>query len=44
MATAFTFMAKKGLKYLSPETAEAMSNDYEDAIVISNRVATSKKK
>ena len=37
MATAFTFMAKKGLKYLSPETAEEMAKDYEEAVVISNR-------
>lgn len=31
MATAFTFMAKKGLKYMTPETAEAMAKDYEEA-------------
>lgn len=37
MATAFTFMAKKGLKYLTPETAEAMAKDYEEAVVISNQ-------
>ena len=37
MATAFTFMAKKGLKYLTPETAEAMAKDYEEAVVISNK-------
>ena len=28
MATAFTFMAKKGLKFMTPETAEAMAEDY----------------
>lgn len=31
MATAFTFMAKKSLKYISPETAEAMAKDYNEA-------------
>lgn len=37
MATAFTFMAKKGLKYMTPETAEAMAKDYEEARAITNR-------
>ena len=37
MATAFTFMAKKGLKYLSPESAEQIAKDYEEAQLISNR-------
>lgn len=37
MATAFTFMAKKGLKFVSPETAEAMAKDYEEAQLISAR-------
>lgn len=37
MATAFTFMAKKGLKYMTPETAEQMAKDYEEAEVISNK-------
>lgn len=31
MATAFTFMAKKCLKYITPETAESMAKDYEEA-------------
>lgn len=31
MATAFTFMAKKSLKYLTPETAEQVAKDYEEA-------------
>lgn len=44
MATAFTFMAKKGLKYLSPETAEEMANDYEEAVVISNRATSERMK
>ena len=35
MATAFTFMAKKGIKFMTPETAEAMAKDYEEAKVIS---------
>ena len=34
MATAFTFMAKKGLKYMTPETAEQMAKDYEEALPI----------
>lgn len=34
MATAFTFMAKKGLKYMSPETAEQIAKDYEEARTI----------
>lgn len=37
MATAFTFMAKKGLKYLTPETAEAMAKDYAEAKSISDQ-------
>lgn len=31
MATAFTFMAKKGLKFMTPETAEQMAEDYAEA-------------
>lgn len=31
MATAFTFMAKKCLKYITPETAQSMAKDYEEA-------------
>lgn len=37
MATAFTFMAKKGLKYMTPETAEAMAKDYAEAKAIANQ-------
>lgn len=37
MATAFTFMAKKGLKFMTPATAEQMAIDYEEAVVISNQ-------
>ena len=36
MATAFTFMAKKSLKYITSETAEAMAKDYAEAQKISN--------
>lgn len=36
MATAFTFMAKKGLKFMTPETAEQMAKDYDEARTISN--------
>lgn len=37
MATAFTFMAKKGLKFMTPATAEQMALDYEEAVVIANQ-------
>lgn len=37
MATAFTFMAKKSLKYLTPETAEQVANDYEEAKLIADQ-------
>lgn len=37
MATAFTFMAKKGLKFMTPETAEQMARDYEEAQVIASQ-------
>lgn len=37
MATAFTFMAKKGLKYVNPDTAEAMAKDYAQAICIRDK-------
>lgn len=37
MATAFTFMAKKSLKYVTPETAEAIAKDYEEARSISEQ-------
>lgn len=37
MATAFTFMAKKGIKFISPETAEAMAKDYEEAKAIADQ-------
>ena len=37
MATAFTFMAKKCLKYMTPETAEAMAKHYEEAKCIANQ-------
>ena len=38
MATAFTFMAKKGLKFITPNTAEAMAKDYEEAKEISKQI------
>lgn len=40
MAVAFTFMAKKGLKYITPETAEAMAKDYAEARTIANQVVS----
>lgn len=42
MATAFTFMAKKGLKYITPETAEALAKDYEEAKRISDQAKRGK--
>lgn len=36
-ACAFTFMAKKCLKYITPETAEAMAKDYEEAKCIADQ-------
>ena len=38
MATAFTFMAKKCLKFMTPDTAERMAKDYEEAQVIANQL------
>ena len=38
MATAFTFMAKKSIKYMSPDTAEMIAKDYEEANTIVNKV------
>lgn len=38
MATAFNFMAKKCIKFLSPQTAESMAKDYEVSKVISKRI------
>lgn len=37
MATAFTFMAKKSIKYMSPGTAEMIAKDYEEAVKISEQ-------
>lgn len=37
MATAFTFMAKKGLKFMNPDTAESMAEDYAQAICIRDK-------
>lgn len=37
MAMAFNLMAKKQLKYISPETAESMAKDYEEALKLSNK-------
>lgn len=31
MATAFNFMAKKSIKYMSPDTAEMIAKDYREA-------------
>ena len=32
MATAFILMAKKSIKYMSPDTAEMIAKDYEEAL------------
>lgn len=37
MATAFRLMARKGMKYLTPETAEAMAKDYAEAKAIADQ-------
>lgn len=37
MATAFRLMARKGLKYLTPGTAEAMAKDYAEAKAIADQ-------
>lgn len=45
MALAFRFMARKGLKYMSPEVAEALAKDYEEALPIGiNHSESTKKK
>lgn len=44
MATAFTFMAKKGLKFMTPETAEQMAEDYAEAVVIANQFNSERQK
>lgn len=36
-ATAFTFMVRKMVKYITPETAEMMSKDYEEAKTIADQ-------
>lgn len=37
MATAFRFMARKGLKFMTPDTAEAMAKDYAEAKAIADQ-------
>ena len=37
MSLAFRLMARKGMKYITPETAEAMAKDYEAAVEISKQ-------
>ena len=37
MAIAFNLMAKKQLKYISPETAESMAKDYEEAMSLAHK-------
>ena len=37
MALAFRMMARKSIKYITPDTAEEMANDYEDAIEIARQ-------
>ena len=40
MAVAFTFMAKKSLKYITPETAESIAEDYAEAKTIAYQVVS----
>jgi len=44
MALAFRMMARKGMKYITPETAEAMAKDYEDAVEISRQFVSAANK
>ena len=44
MALAFRLMARKGLKYLTPETAESMAKDYEEAKAIANQAQSNRMK
>jgi len=44
MALAFRMMARKGIKYITPETAEAMAKDYEDAVEISRQFVSAANK
>lgn len=51
MAVAFSLMAKKQLKFISPETAESMAKDYEEAMKLrkhseetKNKISESNKK
>lgn len=37
MSVAFRLMARQCMKYVTPETAESMAKDYEDAVVISKK-------
>lgn len=37
MALAFRMMARKCIKYITPDTAEEMANDYEEAVEISRQ-------
>lgn len=43
MATAFTFMAKKSIKYMSPDTAEMIAKDYEEALPMAKSTNKGKK-
>lgn len=43
MATAFTFMAKKSIKYMSPDTAEMIAKDYEEALPMTKSTNKGKK-
>ena len=40
MATAFTFMGRKSLKYITPETAESIAQDYEEAKCIAEQASS----
>lgn len=40
MATAFTYMARKSIKYITPETAEYIAQDYEEAKCIAKQVSS----
>ena len=41
MATAFTLMARKSIKYMTPDTAEMIAKDYEEAVNVHNNSSKS---
>lgn len=44
MATAFIFMARKSVKYITPETAEAIAKDFDEAKCIADQASSESQK